>query len=170
MPDLLTGGLTATVDDRIDEAEALVRSFCGWHIAPSVEATASVMPAGRILALPSLYVTSIEGVSADEVPLEVDTHYTWSTAGVITHAGTWSCNTPVVVEFTHGYENCPAEILSVIRAVAQRSVSNPASALRDQAGPFAVQHSTSATGQAATLSLLDAEKDILRRYRIPTVA
>lgn len=165
----LAATLVATDADRLLQAEALVRAYCGWHIAPERTETVEVRAAGgRSLLLPSMYVTAVESVVDNSTPLTVEIDYIWSAAGVITRAGCWGYDV-VAVEITHGYSTVPLEVTAVVQALASRAIANPGSLTSKTIGPFSESYSTS-SGQVATLSLLDAEKDILRRYRIPAVA
>lgn len=161
--------LTTSETDRLEQAEALVRSFCGWHIAPSRTETVVVRGKGTAtLLLPSMYVTAVASVTIDGVALTLDDEYIWSQAGVLTHAGHWGTD-EVSVAMTHGYAAPPAEVTAIVQAVGQRAVDNPGSHVRTQVGPFSNTYSTTGSNQVATLALLDSEKDALRRYRIPGV-
>lgn len=169
MPAELATTLTATETQRLEQAEALVRAFCGWHIAPSRTVTVSVRGRGRAtLLLPSLYVTAVTSVTDDGTLLVDDEDYTWSAAGIITHASAFGAEL-VDVAFTHGYAAPPAEVTAIVQAVAQRAVDNPGSLTRRQVGPYSDTYSTTGTNQVPTLALLDSEKETLRRYRIPSV-
>lgn len=168
MPDLATT-LTATDAERLEQAEALVRGYCGWHIAPPREETVTLRGIRRaMLFLPSLYVTSVASVTDDGTALTVEDDYTWSPVGVLTRVGYWSTG-EVVVSFTHGYADPPPEVTAVVQAVAQRAVDNPGSLVREQRGPFAETYSQVGFNQSIPLVLLDAEKETLRRYRIPAL-
>lgn len=168
MPAELAASLAVTEADRLLQAEALVRAYCGWHIAPlreDVEVTVRG-DGGSVLMLPSLHVTAVTAVVQDGSTLVADTDYTWSEAGVLT-SYYWGTG-PVTVTFSHGYAAPPAEVTAVVQAVAQRALDNPGSRPRDQVGPFAESFSQVGFNQAPALALLDAEKDILSRYRIPS--
>lgn len=171
MPAELATSLTATEAERLMQAEALVRGFCGWHIAPArTVTTAQIRGTGRrTLMLPSLYVTAVSAVSDDSTTLTVEDDYTWSTAGILTRHGLWSTKY-VTVTYTHGYATTPAEVTAIVQAVAQRAVDNPGSMTRRTVGPFTDAYSATGAGQVATLALLDSEKEALRRYRIPAVS
>lgn len=167
MPAELATSLVATEAERLEQAEALVRAYCGWHIAPSrtdVEVTL-IGDGSSVLVLPSLYVTAVSELTQGGTALVADTDYAWSESGVLTsyYWGTGS----VVVTFTHGYAEPPADVTAIVQAVAQRALDNPGSRPREQAGPFADTFSQSGFNQAPALALLDAEKAILDRYRIP---
>lgn len=166
MPDLALD-LAPTDDDRLLQAEGLVRSYCGWHIAPSRDEAVSLRGRGdQVLTLRSLYVTAVSSVTSDGTALAVDDEYLWSTAGVLTAASTWAADAVVEVVFTHGYDDAPPEVTGVVQAVAQRAVNNPGSLAQEATGPFNSRHA----GTGAALELLDAEKAILDRYRLPALA
>lgn len=170
MPTELAAFLTAGEGERLAQAEALVRGFCGWHIAPSRTETVSVRGRGlATLLLPSMRVTAVSSVTVDGLALTAEDDFTWSAAGVLTHAGRWINGKVVSVAMTHGYSTPPAEVTGVVQAVAQRAVDNPGSLVRTQKGPFSDTYSTTGSNQVGTLALLDSEKDALRRYRIPAV-
>lgn len=168
----LATSLTATEAERLEQAESLVRGFCGWHIAPSrTSQTYSVRTWGeRQIFLPSMQVTAITSITEAGESLTTD-DYRWSApSGVIHRAGRWARDELVIVTYTHGYSTVPPAVTAVVQAVAQRAVSNPGSMLQEQAGPFAQRASLTGPNQSAALSLLDSEKDALRPYRVPMVA
>lgn len=152
--------------DRLMQAEALVRSYCGWHIAPSRADEVAVLPAtlGQVALLPSLHVTDVSSITEDGVPVD-ETDYTWAPNGVLIRS--WGWNASVAVTFTHGYSAVPAEVTAVVQAIAQRAVDNPSSLVRVQKGPFADTYSQTGFNQSLPLALLDAEKEILDHYRLP---
>jgi hypothetical protein len=166
VPAELATTLAPSEADRLLQAEALVRSYCGWHIAPSRTDEVAVLPAtfGQVALLPSLHVTAVTSITEDGVTVD-DSLYTWAPNGVLTRS--WGWNASVTVTFTHGYEEVPAEVTAVVQAVAQRAVDNPSSLVRVQKGPFADTYSQTGFNQSLPIALLDAEKEILDRYRIP---
>lgn len=162
--------LVADEVERLEQAEALVRGFCGWHIAPSRTVTAGEIRAygGSTLFLPSLYVTAVSDVVDEDAPLVAEDDYTWSSAGVVTRDGYWAEGI-VTITYTHGYAEPPAEVTAVVQAIAQRAVNNPGGMPTSKGiGPFSESYGSLANGTA--LSLLESEKEVLRRYRIPVVA
>lgn len=168
MPAELAATLEPTAEERLEQAEAIVRSYCGWHIAPSREETVTLRAkGGRSLLLPSMYVTDVTSVTDDGSLLVFETDYLWTEAGVLERppAGylgyaPWGY-TDVVVEFTHGYEEVPADVTAVVQAVAQRLTGNPGGLKRETSGPFTEEFFT---------DLSESEMAKLRRYRIPAVA
>jgi len=154
--------------DRLDQAEAMVRGYCGWHIAPSRGGSSETFDAiaGNVLLLKSLHVTAVASVTENGTAVD-PADYSWTEAGVLTRR-CWSWATgPIVVTYTHGHPDVPSEVAGVVRAVAQRAFDNPGSRPRAQAGPFADSYSQVGFNQAPALALLDAEKEILDRYKLP---
>jgi len=110
----------------LDAALAAVRSFCGWHIVPSVTETVNVWsPDGRSVFVQTLNLTSITSVVQDAVTI-ASSAYTFESYGVITMAqgGYFSTLTRVAVNFTHGYATLPTNAKDVVLSVANRSISD----------------------------------------------
>lgn len=110
----------------LDAALATVRSYCGWHIAPSETDTLSVWSHdGCSVFLPTLNLTAVTSVVQDAVTLSPST-YTFESFGVIKAApGTrFSTTSRVTVAFTHGYSETPADVKDVALGLAQRSISD----------------------------------------------
>ena len=149
--------LVATDADRLEQAEALVRAYCGWHIAPSRGGSETFDAiADNVLLLKSLHVTAVASVTENGTTVD-PSDYSWTEAGVLTRR-CWSWATgPIVATFTHGYDVPPPEVAAVVQAVAQRAFDNPGSRPRAQAGPFADSYSQVGFNQAPALALLDAE-------------
>ena len=90
-------------------AEAMVRSYCGWHIAPSETHTVTLDgKGGSTLFLPSLHVTAITSITVDGTLLAA-TGYEWSETGQVNRKyGAWPRKLrSIVVVFTHGYTDVP---------------------------------------------------------------
>lgn len=171
MPLELASGLASTEADRLLQAEALVRSYCGWHIAPSrADVVETLRGTGSApLLLQSLYVTAVSSIVDDGTALALTDDYLWNPNGTILRVGYWSTG-DVVVTYTHGYDEPPADITAVVQAVAQRAVDNPGSSVRRQVGQVSDTYSQTGFNQALPMALLDAEKEILDKYRIAGVS
>lgn len=92
-----------------------VRGYCEWHIAPSVTETLTLDgPGGSVLHLPSAHVTAVASVANNGTAV-ADPQ--WSASGMIrADYGRWTERfRGVVVELTHGYDECPADVLKVLR-------------------------------------------------------
>lgn len=107
----------------VNAAASQVRKIAGWHIAPSITATVTLDHDGSsVLYLRSLYVTDVVSVRdvSGSTPRDL-TGWRWSQDGMIEGhfpAGFRS----VEVTFTHGYKECPEDLLPVIASRTQRRV------------------------------------------------
>lgn len=110
---------------RVKAAAETVRRMAGWHIAPSTTEVVTVdHDGGSTLLLRSLYVTDVVAVRdvSGPTPREL-TGWRWSQAGMISFAGGGPCGfRSVEVEFVHGYESCPADLLPVIASSIERRI------------------------------------------------
>lgn len=152
----------APADDnaRLLQAESVVRGYCGWHIAPSRTETVTLRGScSATLILRSLHVTEVVSVTVDGTVLTAD-DYSWSAAGVLTRGGCaiWT-ETDVMVEFTHGYAEAPAEITGAVQAIAQRGISNPMALKSWTKGPFSETYGDSVDGSG--------DLQVLNRYKLP---
>lgn len=146
-------------DDRLEQAEAAVRAYCGWHIAPSRTETATFIGDGSAaILLKSLHVTGVASVTVDGVLLDSG-DYSWSEAGVLTRACGPCCRGwrgSVVVVFTHGYDPVPADVTAAVQGLALRGIDNPKSLKSWTRGPFSETYGDGSDGSSA-----------LNRYKLP---
>lgn len=100
-----------------DAACRAVRTYCGWHVAPSVTQTLVLDgPGGSLLVLPSLLVTDVAEVkNAGTVLSDPE----WSAAGMIRSHGWTTRFRGVSVTLTHGYDECPEDIYAVLEHMAR---------------------------------------------------
>ena len=152
----------------ITTAEAAVRKYCGWHIATSLTVTEGRYRAGErgLIMLPSLYVTAVDAVTVDGRELHED-EYDWEACGFITRRlPSWPSDPYVRVTFTHGYEECPADVAAVVFELASKAMEMPTSPAKDvTAGPFRL-----VMGAAVGMTLDKAQQDRLASYRIQGIA
>jgi hypothetical protein len=162
MPVELADSLTASEEDRLLQAEAMVRDHCGWHIAPSrTETVTFAAPSGGRLMLPSLYVTAVSVIEIDGAALTVDVDFQVHRSGWVDFLpyGGWWYGDLVEVTFTHGYDNPPAAVTAAVQALAQNPGTTLGTLSRKTTGPFTEVYAS----PADVLSGLDA-------YRIVPVA
>lgn len=154
-----------------DRAAAAIRAYCGWHVAPSLTETIILdgNGSGRML-LPSTKVTGVAEVAIDGVALD-PAEYRWSADGWLTRAprNRWpDTERSIAVTMTHGFDSVP-EIEDVLPAVVARaSLSLSGVELGESVGPFK-QSFISGRDGIRTVGLMDAEKEILARYKLGTV-
>lgn len=136
---------------------AAVRSWCGWHVGPSVTETLRVeSTGGRVLLLPSLHVTDVTAIR-DESGTLVE-GYKWRENGII--RGSWRCEELYEIDLTHGFETFPTELLGVVgrldadgsgRVLASKGI-----------GPFSESYATDLEAQPLST------RAIIGRYRLPS--
>ena len=94
------------------EACRAVRDYCGWHIAPSITEEVTVDGSGgALLLLPTLRLTDLASITNDG---RLVANPEWSQTGMV--RGSWTGKfRGVVANMTHGFDECPAEVVAVIR-------------------------------------------------------
>lgn len=152
--------------DYLAAAEAAVRSYCGWHIAPVITEEMVIDGNGaHSLPIPSLRVVDIPaasngGVVMDPLTLE------WSKAGFLRADGCWTSRLRGVrLTVRHGFESVP-DVVEIVRAIAGRASLSPSGIVREQAGQVSVSFSLVAPGVSGGVVLMDHERVMLDRYRI----
>lgn len=161
--------LAGDQDAMVRQAQAAIRRYCGWHVAPSLTETLTLDGTGsRHLWLPSLHVIDVTAASNDGEDVALD-DLDWSEAGYLElRCGHW-CRRPRSIEVTleHGFEEGPDDLVEVAAAIAARAISSPSGATREQAGQVSFQWGTVAPGVAGSVALLQHERDILDHYKLP---
>lgn len=150
-------------------AEATVRSYCRWHIAPArVDDEVTVDGSGSpVLALPTLHLSGVTSITEDTVPVDA-AGVQWSTAGYLYRPTPWTTKLRgVTATITHGYPEVPVEVQAVVLAVAARAVVSPDGVVRQSVGSVSVTFSQSGFNVAGGVALLDHETAVLDRYRLP---
>lgn len=147
-------------------AEAAVRGYCGWHIAPerADDALAVDGSGAQVQPLPTLHLTGVAGVTevdADGVAQTVDlADVQWSEAGYLWRATPWTCRLRgLTATITHGYADVPPEVQAVVLDLAESMKGGLGGATRRQVGAVSVQY---ATEQMTTLHRM-----VLDRYKLP---
>lgn len=162
-----------TESEARERAEATVRAYCGWHVAPEVTETIVLDgPGSGVLLLPTLRVVSIASVTEAGALLDPAT-YAWSVAGFVRRdPDTWhvelqerwtSALRGIEVVLTHGYAEWPPELVGLLDGLAARVLAGP-SVLR-QVG--AVAYATGVDGLPVGGSLTIVEQAALDAYRLP---
>jgi hypothetical protein len=164
MPELATT-LTSTTDERLDQAEGIVRAYCGWHIAPSRDSSELLSTKAGVLLLRSLHVTAVASITLADATVLDPTTYTWDASGIVRLNDGWCTDwwnqQSATIEYSHGYATPPAEVVGVVRALAQRGINNPGTVSSQTTGPFSITYAT------AAMALLADERVVLDKYRLP---
>lgn len=151
-------------------AEATVRAYCGWHIAPvRADDVVTVDGSGAtVLALPTMNLRDVSEVTEDGQLVTLDT-VSWSASGFLHRTAPWTTRLRgVVVTMEHGYADVPLEVQAVVLAVAARAVVSPDGVVRSQVGSVSVTFSQSSFNVAGGVALLEHERGVLDRYRLPS--
>lgn len=157
-------------------AEALVRSYCGWRVAPQEREVLTVDSdsAGTVL-LPSMHVTALHSLTINGTAVDA-ADYQWSGAGVLRLTGTvptswgyWGSLyyepqlQGIAADVTHGYEEWPPEVEAVLDALASRALTTPS--MYVQVGQVRV--ATGQDGMPVGTALTASDRQVLDRYRLP---
>lgn len=166
-----------------DAAEAMVQSFCGWHIAPSVREVLELDGEdSRVAFLPTLRLTELHSLSVNGTALDL-TQVEWSRTGVIrwpflstttladylgwdrdpTYSHPRGRFRGVQAEVTHGYEAWPGDLLAVVDRLAGRIQNDPGNVV--QVGQVRV--GMDRLGVPLGGSLTAADRAALQHYKIP---
>lgn len=96
-----------------------VRAYCGWHIYPSVTETGVKRPLGErgIIMLPTTYLTDVASLTVDGSVVDPSDYHWWKW-GSIQRVNRYSRDGYCLVDFTHGYDELPADIKAVVMEVA----------------------------------------------------
>ena len=157
-----TGGRYAD-DERLGyvlaAANDAVRSYCGWHVAPSIACTAHATADGRLVRLDATHVTSVDAVIIDGA--DITDECEWLRCGLIRSSKElpqrWQ---GVEVRYTAGVS---------VDAVAHVVVSLASKALNSQLGVTSESigsASVSYEAGAASVSIGSAEEMALSPYRL----
>ena len=151
----------------LQAAQASVRAYCGWHIAPSMTQTMTLdSEGGSTLMLPSLHVTDVSSITADGEDLADKAD--WSVDGMIRlRSGRFPDRFRAVqVTFTHGFEiNEVPDVSSIILSLARRAAAGPGVIASQSANGSSVSYLT-AGGAPLSTPLLQIEKDALGPYKL----
>lgn len=144
----------------VASAEAAVRAYCGWHVAPSRSESFTVDGTGsHVLALPTMHLTAVESITENDADVATTT-VQWSAAGYLWRAQPWTTRLRgVAVTATHGYATVPAEVRAVVLDVAELLAHGQGGATRHQVGQVSVAY---AEQQLTALHAM-----VLDRYRLP---
>lgn len=164
-PDL-DEGLTLDPEWWGKAAQATIRAYCGWHIAPVIDETIRIDSHSGDLLLPTQHLLDVTQVLlADGTDIGDDIE--WSRSGIIRrrHGAFPDRLGGLTVTMQHGYE--PAEVPDVImlmQTIGRRARSQPGVSSQSVNGA-SVSYLT-AGGAPLSVPLLDIEKQALDPYRL----
>ena len=152
-------------DALVDSAVSAVRGEAGWHIAPAVIETLVVESVGGHLFLPTLQLTAVTAVrdvtNEDAVAVTVTGWRSQATArfraGVL-HLASRTRGGVFEVDVTHGYTECPPELLPVLARRCDEAKASGAGQVR--LGSLSIGTTTGTTVTAADAA-------VVGRFKIP---
>lgn len=165
------------IEPNINAANAAVRNYCGWHIAPALACTLTervLNGNGRIkragpdvlIQLPATFVSAASSVTVDGTPFD---DYDLAPNGILRlfDAGWMTRKTQVVVTYTAGLSDAMLDGLKelitgrVIHALAQ-----PYGVQSESAGGVSITYSASWAASASSTALPDDNRATLDAYRV----
>lgn len=153
-----------SVNSLLAAASDLIRTYCGWHIAPAVDETVTVDGSGTgLIILPTLQLNAVTSVTADGSSIET-TDITWSKSGMIARRGScWPSGfRSIAAAVNHGHVVPPAALVALACSIAARATVSP-----DGAGSAQVGSVSEAYSSPGGTTLLDHEQAYLDRHRLP---
>jgi hypothetical protein len=166
-PDIVASGTLLDAGFWLNAAQASVRRYCGWHVAPSLAETVTVDAyGGRTLLLRTKHLTDLASVLVDGE--DITSRVRWSQAGVLTlRAGSWPDDVgAVTVTLTHGYAvDEVSDLAAMIATIAKRASSQPGIVASQSVNGASVSFLT-AGGAPLSVPLLGIEKEALDPYRL----
>lgn len=165
-PSLLPPVSASRATDYLLAAEAAVRAYCGWHIAPVILEDVTLDGTGtRSVFVKTLRLVAVTSATSDGTVLDPLT-LEWSEAGFIRSESVWPDKLRAVkLSIQHGFDSVP-DVAEIIRAIAARAESAPTGVIREQAGAVSISNSMVAPGVSGGVVLMDHERRMLDRYRI----
>lgn len=147
-----------------ESATQAIRDYCGWHVAPVIEATLTLDGTGTdTVLLPSRRVVEVDSVTVNGTQLGVD-DYEWSTDGLLRRRGRpWPDRyRAITVELKHGFESM-AVLADIVASITARVRMDPTGALANQrAGTQYVGFTPGSAGGG----LMQSEKARLAPYKL----
>lgn len=150
----------------LDSAQAAIRAYCGWHVAPIQKQILTIDGNGLAhLLLPTMRIVNVYRVTIDGE--DVTERVNWSESGMLKLShGHFPCRFRAVeVELEHGF--MPSEVPQIgtlALNIAQRASNQPK--LRRQSVNGATVEYLTAGGAPLSISLLEIEKQSLEPFRL----
>ncbi len=148
---------------QLDAALLAAQRYCGWHVAPVLEAEVTLDGTGDyLLVLPTLMLTELTSVTEDGIELDL-TDLTWSQRGLVAKRSgvRWSqLFSSIVVAMSHGYDSAPDFEGAILGSIERGAFSSERTAR--VIGPFQYTDDASATAGLFT----NSERAVLDRYAL----
>lgn len=161
IPDMIADP-SAFEDDaqfRIKAAQAAIRRECGWHVMPNAALSGVINSrGGTVIRLPARHVTSIESLT-DRDGNKLAYAYDPETGLVESLSGSFPAGVAAIRYSIHaGYDDAP-DVQQVLISAAKRAGMSPI-------GLVTSQSTNGSSASFDVVSLMQAEKDKLKPYRL----
>lgn len=161
VPDMIVDP-SAFEDDaafRLRAAQAAIRRECGWHVMPNAALTGTLNTrGGTVIRLPARHVTSIESLT-DRQGNPLAYAYDPETGLVESLSGGFPAGVAAIRYAIHaGYDDAP-DVQQVLISAAKRAGMSPV-------GLVTSQSTNGSSASFDVVSLMQAEKDKLKPYRL----
>lgn len=163
--------------DYVQAAQAAVRAYCGWHVAPTLTETIYISQRHEsdTCLLPSLRVLDIEAVEQlkpDQETWEPVTGYGWDEQGTLALTRHSSAHVfrhglrNIRVTLTHGWdlEDVP-DLAAIVESIAKRAATSPYGIASQSVNGASVSYQM-AGGAPLSVPLLNIEKEQLAPYAL----
>lgn len=177
--DEFTAGKYATDTRRIvniNAAEAAIRNYCGWHVAPSLSCKLSTTFYDRrvsrvkdtiIVQLPASFVTGVSAVKIDGTAYST---FVFETSGILRIYGApyrVHPHTTIEVEYTAGVDDMMASALKeLIAHRVTHALTTTTGVQSESAGGVSVTYNAAWTNSSRSTALPDDNKEVLAPYRV----
>lgn len=161
IPDMIADP-SAFEDDaqfRLRAAQAAIRRECGWHVMPNAALAGTLNTrGGAVIRLPARHVTSIESLT-DRQGNPLAYAYDPETGLVESLSGGFPVGVAAIHYSIHaGYDDAP-DVQQVLISAAKRAGMSPV-------GLVTSQSTNGSSASFDVVSLMQAEKDKLKPYRL----
>ena len=160
-------------DSRIESALAAasnaVRDVCGWHVAPSLECTATLTADGRLVKLPARFITAITSVQEDGNELQVG-QWEASHTGLLRRCcfKNWSSSWDAVrVVYDAGFDiEAVPQLSDIVAKIVDAVLTVPQGVASETAGNVSITYNT--TNYAIASATAYKMRWALEPYRVVT--
>lgn len=151
-----------------DAATQAIRDYCGWHVAPVIDATLTLDGTGTdTVLLPSRRVVDVTDVKIGDTSLD-PSRFEWSADGLLRRRhGCWPDRYRILtVELKHGFDDSGA-LATVVESIVARIRMDPSGMLASQsAGTQRVTFGGRQATGGGGVGLLGTEKELLAPHKL----
>ena len=158
-------------------AEAAIRNYCGWHIAPSLVCKLSTSFYDKrlsrngdylLIQIPATYVSDVRYVTIGDKDYD---RFVWDTDGMLrVHCIDWSAVRPytlVEVEYEAGLpDEMTAGLKELIAHRVTHAMASTSGVQSESAGGVSITYNANWTNSARATALADDNKEVLSPYRL----